>query len=61
MERRAVIRFLTLKGFKAISIQAELQSGYGADACQLTAVEEWRTRFQQGELTFSIAGDLEGH
>jgi transposase len=48
MEQRAVIRFLSLKGFKARAIQGELQSGYGPDACQLTAVKKWRARVLQG-------------
>jgi histone-lysine N-methyltransferase SETMAR len=48
MEQRAVIRFLSLKGLKARDIQAELQSVYGPEACQLTAVKKWRTRFMQG-------------
>jgi hypothetical protein len=48
MEHRAVIRFLSLKGLKARAIQGELQSVYGPDACQLTAVKKWRGRFLQG-------------
>jgi transposase len=51
MEQRAVIRVFTLKGLKAKPIQAELESVYGTDACKLSMVKKWRSRFLQGRTT----------
>jgi histone-lysine N-methyltransferase SETMAR len=51
MEHRAVIRFFTLKGLKAKPIQAELESGDGTDACKLSMLKKWRSRFLQGSTT----------
>jgi hypothetical protein len=51
MEKRDVIRFLTIKGLKAKAIQIELESLYDTDACKLSMVKNWRLRFLQGRTT----------
>jgi transposase len=43
-----VIRFFTLKGLKARTIQLELVSVYGLDALALSTMKKWRRCFQQG-------------
>jgi hypothetical protein len=47
MEQRAVIQFFTLKGLKAKPMQTELKSVYGTDACKLSIVKIWQSRFLQ--------------
>jgi transposase len=39
------------QGLKAKAIQAELECGYGTDACKLSMVKKWRLRFLQGRTT----------
>jgi hypothetical protein len=51
MEQRVVIRFFTLKGLKAMAIQAELESMYGTDSCKLSMAKKWRLRSLQGRTT----------
>jgi hypothetical protein len=48
MEEMEVILFLAIQRPKAKAIQAKLKSLYGPDACHLTTVKMWRTRFLQG-------------
>jgi transposase-like protein len=47
MEQRAVIRFLTLKGFLASPISAEFKSVHETEAVALVTVKKWRTRFAE--------------
>jgi hypothetical protein len=42
LERRAVIHFLTLKGFRASAIAAVLKSVYEKEALALSPVKKWR-------------------
>jgi transposase len=46
LERRAVIRYLTLKNLIVVEITTELQIMYGKDALKYSTVSKWRLRFQ---------------
>jgi histone-lysine N-methyltransferase SETMAR len=47
MERRAVIRFFTLKGVSSRAITAELEPVYAGDALVLPTIKKWRKHFTQ--------------
>jgi transposase len=47
-EQRAVIRYFTLRNLSVAEIATELQSVYGTDALQYSAVSKWRLRFKDG-------------
>jgi hypothetical protein len=49
MDQRAVVRFLTLKGLKAMEIEMELSRVYGDEALRISARKKWRTCFLQGK------------
>jgi hypothetical protein len=40
--------FVALKRLKAKAIQAQLESMYGTDACDLSTVKKWGFRFLEG-------------
>jgi hypothetical protein len=48
MERRAAIRFVTLKGLEARVIHTEIESVDGPEALVLPRMKKWRRRFHQG-------------
>jgi transposase len=47
MERRAAVRFLTVKGLKSRDVEMELTSVYDDEGCQISAGKKWRRRFLQ--------------
>jgi hypothetical protein len=60
LERRAVIRYLTVKNRSPAEIATELQSVYGTDALKYLTVSNWRLRFQDGRTAYLIWHVLEG-
>jgi hypothetical protein len=48
MAQRAVIRFPTLKGLRALAIASELKSVYETEALAVSLAKKWRKPFAEG-------------